>query len=170
MFTLFIIIVVVAIICSAGKKDKKSEEDLARIEEETQRLPDLYFRMHEMTSTQRALNLFPGDKDILEILKYNAATRNITLKMKDGRSVTCLLSELYVIFSKTNGLYRFEIRHGKTRFSFYKFAYVFTDKEWDVIINVLTLAGETTGIDIFGSTYKNMTRVNTVLKIIKAIS
>lgn len=170
MITLFIIIIVIVVACIANSTDSKSKKELARIEEETLQLPDLYFRMHEMTTAQKAFNLFPSDKDLLDIFKYEANTRNITLTMKDGRSVTCPLSELYVQFDKVSGHYRFVIKNSGTKFSFYKFNYVFTDKEWDIIIGVLMLAGQTSNISIMGSTYKNLSKANTILKIIKAIS
>lgn len=90
--------------------------------------------------------------------------------MKDGRYVNCPLSQLDVSFDKVNAIYRFVIRYNNVKFSFYQWAYTFTDKEWDVIINTLTLAGTTRNVSIMGASYKNLQKANTVLKILKALS
>lgn len=170
MFTFCIIVFIIILIIARYQDDKKSNKELARIEYQTQQLPDLYFCMHQMTSTQKVLNLWPSDNDILQSFKYEANTRVITLTMKDGRSITCPLSELFVDFDKVQSMYRFEVKYGGSKFSFYQYAYIYTDKEWDIIISVLTLAGHTRNVSIMGSTYKNLSRASTILKIIKAIS
>ena len=90
--------------------------------------------------------------------------------MKDGRFVNCPLSQLDITFDKVGALYRIVVKHNNVKFSFYQYAYVFSDKEWEVILDTLTLAGTTRNVSIMGSAYKNLNKANTVLKIIKALS
>ena len=170
MFTLFIIFIVVFVIIASNSKDTKSKKELAKNCQIIATLPDISFRAKEMTSTQKALNLWPRDNDILQEFKYLSENKTIYLKMKDGRYVDCPLSQLDVTFDKVNAIYRFVIRYKDVKFSFYQWAYTFTDKEWDVIINTLTLAGITRNVAIMGASYKNLQKANTVLKIIKALS
>ena len=169
MFTLLIIIIVVWIIVKSNSKDKKSKKELAINEARTASLPDMAFYAKEMTSTQKALNMWPGDKDLLQEFRYTSSSRMIYLRMKDGRFVNCPLSQLDVTFDKVSGLYRIVIKNGNVKFSFYQYSYVFTDNEWDVIMSTLTLAGTTRNVEIMGSTYKNLSKVNTVLKIISKL-
>lgn len=167
--TLIVIIIVVVIIIKSNSPDNKSYKQQAIDEERTANLPDMYFHAKEMTSAQKALNMWPRDSDLLQEFRYTGSNRLIYMKMKDGRLVNCPLSALDVTFDKVGALYRFVIKNSNVTFSFYQYSYVFTDKEWDIIISTLTLAGITRNVGIMGSTYKNITRVNTILKIIKAM-
>ena len=169
MFTLLIIVIVVLVIVKLNSKDKKSSKVQAINEEKTASLPDMVFYAKEMTSTQKALNLWPSDKDLLQEFMYSSSNRMIYLKMRDGRFVNCPLSQLDVTFDKVSGLYRIVIQNGNVKFSFYQYAYIFTDNEWDVIMSTLTLAGTTRNVEIMGATYKNLNKVNTVLKIISKL-
>lgn len=173
MLFLFIVIIIIAICCSfMSPKDKKSKKQLAKNEEFLAKLPDIFYKAHEMSSTEKALNLWPSNKDLLDIFQYTSENRNIYLKMKDGRSISCPLSELDVEFDKVHKtyIYRIVVKNGKTKFSFYGFEYVFTKKQWDVIFSTLTLAGITRNVSIMGKAYKNMEKAATILKIIKEIS
>jgi len=169
MFTLLIIIIVVWVIVKSNSKDKKSKKEQAINEEKTASLPDMAFYAKEMTSTQKALNMWPGDKDLLQEFRYISSSRMIYLKMKDGRFVNCPLSQLDVTFDKVSGIYRIVIKNSNVKFSFYQYSYVFTDNEWDVILSTLTLAGTTRNVEIMSSTYKNLSRANTILKIISKL-
>lgn len=169
MFTLLIICIVVYAIYKANSKDKKSINDIVINEEKTVKLPDISFYAKEMTSTQKALNMWPSDKDLLQIFRYTSSTRTIYMKMKDGRYVDRPLSQLDVTFDVASGIYRIVIKNNNVKFSFYRYDYVFTKKEWEIILDTLTLAGTTRNVAIMGSAYKNMSKVNTVLKIIKAL-
>lgn len=169
MITLFILIIVVLLFLRSISPDKKSKKQQAINEEKIANLPDMAFYAKELTSVQKALNLWPGTKDLLQEFRYTSSNRMIYLKMKDGRFVNCPLSELYVSFDKLNGIYRLRIKKNNVKFSFYRFDYVFTSKEWDVILYTLTLAGITRNVKIMGSAYKNMEKFNAVLKIIKAL-
>lgn len=169
MITLLIIIIIIWAIVKSNSKDKKSQKEQAIDEEKTASLPDMTFYAKEMTSTQKALNMWPGDKDLLQEFRYTSSNRMIYMKMRDGRFVNCPLSQLDVTFDKVSGMYRIVIKNDNVKFSFYQYPYVFTDKEWDIILSTLTLAGTTRNVEIMGSTYKNLSKVNTVLKIIKAL-
>ena len=170
MFTLLFIFIIVFALIASNSKDSKSKKKLAENSRIISTLPDISFRAKEMTSMQKALNLWPNDNDILQEFKYFKENKTIYLKMKDGRYVNCPLSLLDVTFDKVNALYRFVIRNNDVKFSFYQWDYTFTKKEWDVIINTLTLAGTTRNVAIMGTSYKNLQKANTVLKIIKALS
>jgi len=167
--TLIVIIIVVVIIANSNSPDKKSYKQQVIDEERTANLPDMYFHAKEMTSTQKALNMWPSDNYLLQEFGYTSSNRMIYIKMKDGKSVNCPLSALDVTFYKAGAIYRFLIRNNNVEFIFNQYAYVFTDKEWDIIVSTLTLAGTTHNIGIMSSAYKNMTKVNTILKIIKAM-
>ena len=169
MITLLIIIIIIWAIVKSNSKDKKSQKEQAIDEEKTASLPDMTFYAKEMTSTQKALNMWPGDKDLLQEFRYTSSNRMIYMKMREGRFVNCPLSQLDVTFDKVSGMYRIVIKNDNVKFSFYQYPYVFTDKEWDIILSTLTLAGTTRNVEIMGSTYKNLSKVNTVLKIIKAL-
>ena len=166
MFTLLIIIIVVWAIVKANSKDKKSKKEQAINEEKTASLPDMAFYAKEMTSTQKALNMWPGDKDLLQEFRYTSSNRMIYMKMRDGRFVNCPLSQLDVTFDKVSGMYRIIIKNGGVKFSFYQYSYIFSDDDWEVILSTLTLAGTTRNVEIMGSTYKNLSKANMVLKII----
>ena len=167
LIVIFVILVVV--VAKTNSKDKKSRKQQAINEERIANLPTMYFCAKELTSVQKALNMWPGVNDLLQEFLYNSSNRGIYMKMKDGRFVNCPLSALDVTFDKVNGIYRIVIKNNNVKFSFYRFSYVFTDKEWDIILSTLTLAGTTRNVDIMGATYKNLTKVNTILKIIKAL-
>lgn len=168
MLTFLFIVLMVYLIVRAisNPADKKSAKKLAMIETQTAQLPDISLCANEMSSWQKAANLWPSDKDVLKRVKYTSSTRNIYLEMKDGRHVSCPLSQLDVTFDRINKLNRFVISNGPT-FSFYEYAYVFTDAEWDVIIRLLMLAGTTHNIAIMGSAYKN---ANMIASLIKALN
>lgn len=170
MITLTFIIIAIIAIYKSSSPDKKSKKQIEENNAAIAQLPDISFSAKEMSSMQKALNMWPGDKDLLQEFKYISSSQTIYMRMKDGRAVCCPLSQLDVTFDKLNGLYRIVIKNGAVKFSFYKFSYVFTNREWDVILDTLTLAGTTRNVEIMGTTYKNMTKANTVLKIIKAIN
>ena len=169
MLTLLIIIIVVWTIVKASSRDKKGKKEQAINEEKTASLPDMAFYAKEMTSTQKALNMWPGDKDLLQEFRYTSSNRMIYLKMRDGRFVYCPLSQLDVTFDKVSGIYRIVINNVNVKFSFYQYPYVFTNSEWEIILSTLTLAGTTRNVEIMGSTYKNLSKINMVLKIISKL-
>ena len=170
MLTILFILVIVFAIIATNSPDKKSKKEIANNNAKIADLPDMAFYAKNLTSAQKALNLWPSDSDMLQAFKYISSTRLIYMKMKDGRFVNCPLSQLDITFDKVGALYRIVVKHNNVKFSFYQYAYVFSDKEWEVILDTLTLAGTTRNVSIMGSAYKNLNKANTVLKIIKALS
>ena len=171
MITFFIIIVLGFIIYKAivNPSDKKDKKEIVEDKEKIAQLPDICFKGKELSSLQRAANMFPGKKDILDIFKYNSSDHSIYMKMLDGRNISCFLSELDVTFDKVSSIYRFLVTDGKTKFSFYQFDFVFSKEQYEVITGVLLLAGTTHNKSIMGSTYKNMSRAATVIKIMSKL-
>lgn len=164
--SIFIIIVVFIVVIKSNSADKKSKKDKLRDEEKVANLPDINLKGKKLTSWERTANLFPAKNDILDVFKYNSLDKSIFLQMLDGRSIYCPLNELNVTFDKVSSLNRFVVTDGKTKFSFYNYDYVFTAKEYEVIICVLLLAGTTHNKSIMGNAYKNLSRANTILKIL----
>ena len=162
MITLLIIIFIVFVIYQAIKNpsDKKSKKEEIHDEEEILKLPNINFKGKPLTSWECVANMFPRKNDILDVFMYNSS---------DGRSISCPLSKLDVSFDKVNPLYRFYVTDGNTKFSFYNFAYVFSEKQYEVIIGVLLLAGTTHNKSIMGSTYKNLSRISTIVKILSKL-
>lgn len=172
MFTLLLLISIIWAVIMIKKMftaDKRNDEQQALVDKQIAELPDINICAKEMTSTQKALNLWPSDKDLLKIFRYNHNTKKLYMQMKDGRSVDCGLNELKVEFAKM-GTLCVEIHRNGFLFSFYQYDYVFTDKEWEVILSTLSLAGKTEGIWVLGDSYKNMSKAKTVMKIIKLLS
>ena len=170
MITFIVIILVVLSIIQANSPDKKSKKQLAINEKRIAVLPDMEFYAKEMSSMMKALNLWPDDKVLLQEFKYTSINKMIYLKTKDGKFIKCSLSDLVVYFDKgKGGPYQITVKNNSTKLFFYALSTLFTNKEWDIILSTLTLAGTTYNVDILGSTYKNLTKVNTVLRIIKAL-
>ena len=171
MITLLIIIFIVFVIYQAIKNpsDKKSKKEEIHDEEEISKLPNINFKGKPLTSWECVANMFPRKNGILDVFMYNSSDRSIYMRMLDGRSISCPLSKLDVSFDKVNPLFRFYVTDGNTKFSFYNFAYVFSEKQYEVIIGVLLLAGTTHNKSIMGSTYKNMSRAATVIKIMSKL-
>ena len=171
MITLLIIIFIVFVIYQAIKNpsDKKSKKEEIHDEEEISKLPNINFKGEPLTSWECVANMFPRKNGILDVFMYNSSDRSIYMRMLDGRSISCPLSKLDVSFDKVNPLFRFYVTDGNTKFSFYNFAYVFSEKQYEVIIGVLLLAGTTHNKSIMGSTYKNLSKISTIVKIISKL-
>lgn len=172
MFTILIIIIVIIAFCCGGSKDKKSQKQLQENEDALAKLPDIYYKSKDLSTLDR---FFRGcsNKDILDIFQYTSTNRSIYLKMKDGRSISCPLAELDVLFDKVKtgpvtSIYRIVCKKGSTKFSFYGFD-TFTDEQWEVIYSTLTLAGITRNVKIMGKKYQNMQKAVTVLKILSKL-
>lgn len=166
MITLLIIIGVAICIYNATHADHKSSKQKMEQESAIENLPDIYLRAHQMTSGQKALNLWPSDRDLLEIFQYTRAGKVVYLKMKDGRSISCPLSDLDVYFDKSKSLYRIVVTYKQMKFSFYSYDFVFTSNEYNTIYNTLLLAGKTHNAAIMGQTYKNIAAAGKILKVI----
>ncbi len=168
MITFIIIFAIVYGVIMTFSNDK-SQKDQIRDAKKAMQLPDYYFQGKTLSSAERAANLWPNDKDILDIFQFSSADSSIYLKMKDGRSISCPLSKLEVHFNKWGNLYRFVCIYGGTEFSFYQYDYVFTKEQYDTIINVLLLAGTTHGRLVVSSFNKTLSKVNTAAKVLNKL-
>ena len=177
---LFIIIIVVGILITiaSSSKDKKSKKKLAENEELLKQIPDINYKARKMTGTQKALNLWPRDVDMLDVFQYNSNNRQIYLQMKDGRYVSCALADLDVEFGAVDRYHKqhyIVIRlYGKKQFSFYEYAYIFTDTEWNDMFALLTFAGTTRNVSIMSKRFRNtqnaLSKMNTFMNILKHLS
>lgn len=138
-------------------------------EEKTASLPDIYIKGKTLSSWEKALAGFPAKTNVLDIFKYNSSDRSVYLKMLDGRSISCPLSQLDVTFDKMGVTYRFVVTDKRTKFSFYQYEYVFTNDQYNVIIGVLLLAGTTHNKSIMGSAHKTLSNVATIVKFLSKL-
>lgn len=164
MFTLLFIILIVIVIVSYNTKDKRVEN----ADEKIQELPPIHFYSKHQDSGARFWTgeLFQSNGNILK--EFNYCQGMLTLTMKNGDSLSGLLSAMTVRFEKVSfDIYITVNLDGKK----VKIIEVgnFSDSQWETMIEVLMLAGTTYGAGIFSSAYKNMSRANLVLKIISKL-
>lgn len=171
MFTLFFILLMAFLIWNVFQNpaDKKSKKQAIKDEEKTASLPDIYIKGKALSSWEKALDGFPAKNDILDVFKYNSSDRSVYLKMLDGRSISCPLSQLDVTFDKMGVTYRFVVTDKRTKFSFYQYDYVFTSDQYNVIIGILLLAGTTHNKAIMGSAHKTLSNVATIVKFLSKL-
>ena len=164
MFTLFIIIIVIVVVIASNKKDKRPKDADEKIKE----LPPIHYKVPAKDKTGRFWSgeLFEFDGCILDEFEYNSGL--LTLKMRDGKRLVGLLSDAVVKFNKSSDGTTFNVKLDKKEVEFCKLD-TFTKEEWEVIINVLLLAGTTYGKGIFGKTYKNISRSALIMKIISKL-
>ena len=168
MFTLLIITLTVCAIVASIKeyntKDKRSDTSDQKIQE----LPPIHIHSLRNSTGKKLLTMefFESNNAILEDFNYNNGY--LTLTMRNGKSITGLLSQMAVRFTDNNGFIAVSVKSNGKEVSFSKLDN-FTADQWDTIINVLMLAGTTYGSNIFGSAYKNMKRANLVMKIISKL-
>ena len=159
----------------ADKQEKKVERKLQKTAKQEKAtiasLPDIHFEAREMTTAQKALNLNLGDKYLLQTFEYKKNGRTIFLKMKNGDSIFGPLSEAEVRFERwgkeNHNVY---IQIGQKTFSFSTMAFIFPDKEWEVILHMLSLAGKAHNISAIQPINKNIDRALTVMKILKYLN
>ncbi len=169
---LFIFLIIFVIVKIINPADKKSEKQKAKDDQALTELPDICLKGKSLGKWEKALNLCPKDKETLDVFEYRRSDRSITIKVKNGDTISCPLEQLDVNFEKVvgmYGMYEFKVSHEKRKIKFYNFDNVFSKKEYDVIIGVLWLAGTTHNREIMGSTYKNMSRAATVIKILSKL-
>lgn len=165
MITILIIIVVIAIIGSAmpDKKDKK------QVREEIEKLPRIFFRGKNMSGLEKFANLAYDDRKILKSFLYDSGF--VTLTMQNGDVLTASLGTIEVFFSKLkNSPIDVTVIYQNQKVNFYQMVGLYSDKEWEVIYKILSLANTTYGTHIFSNWNKNMSKVNSVLNIIKFLS
>lgn len=164
MITLIIIIAVVLAIISINSPDKKNEK---KVQEEIQRLPKIDFKANNLTGFQKFINLAYDESSVLTEFQYEQ--EYVKLTMRNGKTLFAPLSKMEVHFTKNSGLIVVTVKYREDKISFYEMSKLYSNQEWEVIYRVLCLAGVTYGSDIFSSFNKNLGKVNTILKILKAI-
>ncbi len=179
MFTiLFCILIGYLVYKLADKQEKKAEvKAQKKVKQEKATLgslPDIHLVAKEMTKAEKALNLNQADKDLLQSFDYSKSGRIITIKMKNGDTLTGEISKLEVWFEKwgkENHIVK--VSNGNSMLTFCSMAFIFTDQQWEVILHMLSLAGKAhnvMAIEPPSQLEQNLGRANTVLKIIKLLS
>ena len=179
MFTILFCILIGCLVYKLADKEEKKIEKKAqnRVRQEKATMgsiPDIHIVAKEMTEAEKALNLYPAAKDLLQSFDYCKSGSIITLKMKNGDTLTGEISKLEVWFEKwltENHIVR--VSNGSKLITFYTMSFVFTDSQWEVILHMLSLAGKAHNIMAIeppSQLEKNLSRANTILKIIRLIS
>lgn len=163
MVTFFVIFIIVACILAARKdKHNKEEDDLA-----IANLPSFSILAKPMSTFSKIINLAINKRQLLHSFSYTNGT--VTLVTEDGRWLSSELSNLKVQFEKVNGIVSYSLTSKNQKMKFYQTTNI-TSQEWDAINGVLCLASTTWGRSIFSKQAKNLGRVITAMKFIKAIS
>ena len=179
MFTiLFCIFIGYLVYKFAAKQEKKAEvKAQKKVKQEKATLgslPDIHLVAKEMTKVEKALNLYPADKDLLQSFDYSKSGRIVTVKMKNGYTLSGEISKLEVWFEKIGKEnHKVKVSNGEKSLEFYTMASLYDDKQWEVILHMLSLAGKAhnvIAIEPPSQLEKNLGRANTVLKIIKLLS
>ena len=163
MITLTLIILVIIFIIGYNKKDKRPSNADAQIGQ----LPPIHLRARTDGTAGRLWTgeLLESDSNILKEFRHNNGI--ITLILKTDIGLQAPLKDLIVRAEKSTNIY-ISVTYEGQKITFVKIGN-FTSDEWDTIISVLSLAGTTYGMDIFGSTYKNISRAATIVKIISKL-
>lgn len=158
------------------KRDEEIEESQRKAELEAQqrymifqerlaemrKSPEIYIKTPDLSG---ARGIFVEKKHSIDTFKYGNGIVEIT--MRDGSYVSSYLSSLSVTFEEIPGTIKTTVDN---RVEFVKYIEQFGPSTWDQIYNILLQAGITHGEEIFSSTYKNIKRVNTALKVVNAVS
>lgn len=163
MITLIIIAIIIWAVISACTTDKKDEK---KVQEEIQLLPRIDFKAKDLSSFQKFMNLAYDDSSVLTAFLYEQGY--VRLTMKNGKILLAPLSKIEAHFVKNSGLIFVTVKCEGEEVSFYEMSKLYSNQEWEVIYRVLCLAGTTYGTDIFSSWNKNIGKVNSILKIVKA--
>lgn len=168
MITLLIIVIIVLAICGAFNPtpDKKDKQ---KVREEIEKLPRIFLKGKKMSGFEKFANLAYDDNTILKSFLYDNSI--VTLTMQSGKVLTASLASMEVHFEKVkNSPIDVTVIDRNYKINFYEMAGLYTSQEWEVIYKVLSLANTTYGTDIFSNWNKNMSKVNSILKIIKLLS
>ena len=179
MFTFLFVILICYFIYKIASKHETKQEIKAQKKVKQEKatlgsLPDIHIAAKEMTKAEKALNLYPADKDLLQSFDYSKSGRVVTVRMKNGDTLTGEISKLEVWFEKwgkENHIVK--VSNGSKLITFYTMSFLFTDSQWEVILHMLSLAGKAhnvIAIEPPSQLEKNLGRANTILKIIKLIS
>lgn len=164
MFTLLIIIFIVWVVIVSCKKDKHNvAEDASKLAS----IPSFSVYAKPMDTFSKMMNLAYDKNQLLKSFSYS--NREVVICMESGKTLSCLLANMYVEFQKSQGLICYTIKGNGEKLYFYQTTNV-SDKEWDAINSILCLAGETYGRDMFSKAAKDLGYINMALKAIKLLS
>ena len=166
MITILIIGLVIWALYASFTPDKKDHQ---KVREEIEKLPRIYFKGKELGEINKFLNLAYDDSRIMKSFLYDKG--QVTLTMKNGTILTAPLSSMVVYFQKAK-LSPIEVTiHYRDRdIYFYEMHGLYSSKEYEVIYKILSLANTTYGTDIFNEWNKNLSKVNSILKIMKYLN
>ena len=168
MITILLIVIVVLAICGAFNPtpDKKNKQ---KDREEIEKLPRIFLKGKKMGGLEKLANLAYDDNKILKSFLYDNGI--VTLTMQSGKVLTASLTSMEVHFVKLRSApIDVTVIDRNYKINFYEMAGLYSSQEWEVIYKVLSLANTTYGTDIFSSWNKNMSKVNSILKILKFLS
>jgi len=166
MFTIIIVVLVVWALIATFTPDKK---DNLKVKEEIEKLPRIDLKGKKMSGLEKLANLAYDDNTILKSFLYDNGI--VTLTMQSGKVLAASLTSMEVHFVKLrNAPIDVTVIDRNYKINFYEMAGLYSSQEWEVIYKVLSLANTTYGTDIFSSWNKNMSKVNSILKIIKSLS
>ena len=157
-----------------AKQEVKAQKKVKQEKATLGSLPDIHIVAKEMTEAEKALNLYPAAKELLQSFDYTKSGRIVTVRMKNGDTLKGEISKLEVWFKKwgkENHIVK--VSNGNQLITFYTMSFLFTDSQWEVILHMLSLAGKAHNVIAIkppSQLEKNFDRANTVLKIIRLIS
>ncbi len=163
MFTLLIIICIVVFIQALKKNSTPDKKNTAVVQQSRSQIPSF-------TLNGKLDNFSVKTTPAAQVLTSFSFNNNIvTLRSQSGTCISENLNNLTVRFSKLNGVDQVSIGN---RMTIWCIAQLYTQKEWDLIYNVLSLAGTTYGAEGYDlSNYnKNMNTIKTLLKGFKYLS
>lgn len=171
MITFFVICLIIYIIYASvkksGQKDVRNEEEVVI---ERNSLPEIWINCNNLSSVDRFL-LGNTKETSLERFHYNQGI--IDLVMRNGKQFQAPLADCIVSFIDESSLackvpLSIKIKYKKETVKFYKVEEEFSPKDWEIIMNVLSLAGETRG-NAYNKFNKNLSKTYKIMKIIKLL-
>lgn len=86
---LFIFLIIFVIVKIINPADKKSKKQKAKDDQALTELPDICLKGKSLGKWEKALNLYPKDKETLDVFEYRRSDRSITIKVKNGDTISC---------------------------------------------------------------------------------
>lgn len=161
------VVLFIIIMISNNKKDKKP----ANYDQQVNELPPCVYQAREMTSGEKALNLWPSDSKLLNYFAYQNGI--ITIRMKNGQTMSGPIRQFAAKFENLPkyGLTEAYVSYNGAKITITCYAYIFTDEEWANIFAYLTYCGETRRADkITGKRYDAQDAIKHAGAAIKIIS
>ncbi len=168
MFTFLIICffvwVIYASIKSSNTPDKRDESEISR---NRASLPDIALHALNLTTWERTLCCVSKSSS-LRTFKYISGM--LYLQNALNNSFSCPLASCKVYFIEESRMpLKIRVMYNNKHFDFYKIDQEFAEKDWEIILSVLHLAGSTYG-EAANNLSKGLSRANTVMKVIKFLS